>query len=151
VSISEWLHQARAAVDAMRVVYFSLGWVFFALGVIGVFLPVMPTTPFMLLALWGFARSSDKFHNWLYTHRLFGPPLQQWNEYRVIPLIAKIMSISFMSVSFVMMMLFSSMLMWVKLTIAMIMIYGAWFILSKPSKPPINTVNNSTENKQTVS
>ena len=135
----------------MRVVYFSLGWVFFALGVIGVLLPVMPTTPFMLLALWGFARSSDKFHNWLYTHRLIGPPLQQWNKHRVIPLIAKIMSVSFMSISFVIMMLFSPMMMWVKLIIAVIMIYGAWFILTKPSNPPVNTVNNSTEKTPTVS
>jgi uncharacterized protein len=135
----------------MRVVYFSLGWVFFALGIIGILLPVMPTTPFMLLALWGFARSSDKFHNWLYTHRLFGPPLQQWNEHRVIPLIAKIMSVSFMSISFVMMMFFSPLMMWLKLIIAALMIYGAWFILSKPSKPPANAVTNSTENTPTVS
>jgi len=135
----------------MRVVYFSLGWMFFILGLIGVLLPVMPTTPFMLLALWGFARSSDKFHNWLYTHRLFGPPLQQWNEHRVIPLIAKVMSVSFMSISFVMMMLFSPLTLWLKLSVAALMIYGAWFILSKPSKPPANVANNSVENTPTVS
>jgi len=135
----------------MRVVYFSLGWIFFALGIIGILLPVMPTTPFMLLALWGFARSSDKFHNWLYTHRFFGPPLRQWNEHRVIPLIAKIMSVSFMSISFVMMMFSSYLVMWQKLTVAALMLYGAWFILSKPSKPPANTKNNSTENTPTVS
>ena len=135
----------------MRVVYFSLGWIFFALGIIGILLPVMPTTPFMLLALWGFARSSDKFHNWLYTHRLFGPPLQQWNEYRVIPLYAKILSVSFMSISFVMMLFFSPLVMWLKLIIASLMIFGGWFILSKPSKPPVNAVNNSTEHTPRVS
>jgi len=135
----------------MRIVYFSLGWVFFILGLIGVLLPVMPTTPFMLLALWGFARSSDKFHNWLYTHRFFGPPLQQWNEHRVIPLIAKVMSVSLMSISFVMMMFFSPLIMWLKLTVAALMLYGAWFILSKPSKPPAKAVNNSTESAPTVS
>jgi len=135
----------------MRVVYFSLGWIFFILGLIGVLLPVVPTTPFMLLALWGFARSSDKFHNWLYTHRFFGPPLQQWNEHRVIPLIAKVMSVSFMSISFVMMMFFSPLILWLKVTIAALMIYGAWFILSKPSKPPANTKNNSAENTPRVS
>jgi len=135
----------------MRVVYFSLGWVFFILGLIGVLLPVMPTTPFMLLALWGFARSSDKFHNWLYTHRFFGPPLQQWNEHRVIPLIAKVMSVSFMSISFVMMMFFSPLVMWLKLSVAALMLYGAWFILSKPSKPPASPENNSAENTPRVS
>jgi len=135
----------------MRIVYFSLGWVFFTLGLIGVLLPVIPTTPFMLLALWGFARSSDKFHNWLYTHRFFGPTLQQWNKHRVIPLIAKIMSISFMSISFVMMMFFSSLIIWLKLSVAVLMLYAAWFILSKPSKPPEKALDNSTENTPTVS
>jgi len=135
----------------MKVVYFSLGWMFFALGLIGVLLPVVPTTPFMLLALWGFARSSDKFHNWLYTHRFFGPPLQQWNKHRVIPLIAKVMSVSFMSISFVMMMFSSYLVMWQKLSVAALMLYGAWFILSKPSKPPANTKDNSEENTPKVS
>ena len=135
----------------MRAVYFSLGWLFFALGIIGILLPVVPTTPFMLLALWGFSRSSDRFHNWLYTHRLFGPPLQQWSENRVIPLYAKIMSVSFMSISFVMMLFFSPLVMWLKLVIATFMLYGAWFILSKPSKPPENSANKSTQDTPTVS
>ena len=139
----------------MRAVYFSLGWLFFALGAIGVLLPVLPTTPFMLLALWAFARSSDRFHNWLYTHRFFGPPLQQWNQHRVIPLPAKIMSVSFMSISFVFMLFYSPLLMWLKIVIALLMIYGAWFILTKPSKPPssssVESLEKSTESSSTVS
>lgn len=135
----------------VRAVYFTLGWLFFALGIIGVLLPVMPTTPFMLLALWAFARSSERFHQWLYHHRLFGPPLQQWSEYRVIPLYAKIMSVSFMSISFVMMLFSPHIILWLKIVIATLMLYGAWFILSKPSKPPENPASNSTENSSTVS
>ena len=135
----------------VRAAYFILGWVFFALGAIGVLLPVVPTTPFMLLALWAFARSSDRFHHWLYHHRFFGPPLQQWNEYRVIPLYAKILSVSFMSISFVMMLFFSPLVMWFKLTIASLMLYGAWFILSKPSKPPASPANKAPENTPGVS
>lgn len=135
----------------MRALYFTLGWLFFALGIIGVLLPVVPTTPFMLLALWAFSRSSDRFHYWLYHHRLFGPPLQQWSEHRVIPLYAKILSVSFMSISFVMMLFFSPLILWVKLVIATLMLYGAWFILSKPSKPPENPVSNSSDNSSAVS
>ncbi len=120
----------------MKVLYFILGWLFFILGVIGIFLPVMPTTPFMLLALWAFARSSKRFHDWLYHHPLFGPPLQKWNEHRVIPLVAKIFSVSFMTISVVVMSIFSPLNIWLKLGIASIMAYGAWFILSKPSHPP---------------
>ena len=55
------------------------------MGVVGAALPLLPTTPFMLLALWGFSRSSKRFHDWLYNHRWFGPSLQNWSEYRVVP------------------------------------------------------------------
>lgn len=78
---------------------FLLGWVFFALGVIGTVLPVMPTTPFMLLALWAFSRSSARFHHWLRHHRIFGPPLQRWDRERVIPLWAKVVAITSMVAS----------------------------------------------------
>lgn len=82
------LDRSRAA----RWIYFSVGWVFVALGVIGVLLPVVPTTPFMILALWCFARSSRRFHNWLFHHRWFGPPLQEWVRYRVVPLWIKLLA-----------------------------------------------------------
>lgn len=123
----------------MKAVYFSLGWIFFSLGAIGVILPVLPTTPFMLLALWSFSRSSNRFHNWLYNHRFFGPSLQQWSRYRVIPLPAKIMSISFMSLSMLYMSFYSPVGIVVKMLIAALMLYGAWFILTKPSHPPKKT------------
>ena len=120
----------------MRVVYFSLGWFFFALGIIGILLPVMPTTPFMLLALWAFSESSEKFHSWLYHHRLFGPPLQKWHEHRVIPLSAKIISVSFMSASLVYVFLYSTFPIWAKALAVTILVYGAWFVLVRPSNPP---------------
>ena len=120
----------------MRILYFTLGWLFFALGIIGVVLPVLPTTPFMLLALWAFSRSSERFYNWLYNHKFFGPPLQMWEQYRVIPFAAKVMSISFMSISFIYMVFFSPVGIILKLGIAAFMLYGAWFILTKPSNPP---------------
>jgi uncharacterized membrane protein YbaN (DUF454 family) len=60
-----------------RWAFLALAWVSFALGVVGLVLPVVPTTPFMLVALWAFSRSSRRFHDWLYHHRIFGPPLQR--------------------------------------------------------------------------
>lgn len=61
-----------------NILLISLGWFFVILGAIGAVLPLLPTTPFMILALGLFARSSPKFHAMLLNHKWFGPPLQQW-------------------------------------------------------------------------
>ena len=117
----------------MKIIYFILGWLFFLIGAIGVVLPVLPTTPFMILALWAFAKSSKRFHTWLYQHKLFGPPLQKWTEHRVIPLPAKVLSLSMMSLSFMYIIFFRNLSsIWLILTAAL-MLYAMWFILTKPS------------------
>ncbi len=78
---------------AARWLWFGLGWLFLGLGVLGVALPVLPTTPFLLLALWAFSRSSRRFHDWLYHHRVLGPPLQRWRRERVVPARVKAVAI----------------------------------------------------------
>ncbi|MFL0802861.1 MAG: YbaN family protein [Agarilytica sp.] len=62
-----------------------MGWVSVALGVAGIFLPVLPTTPFILLASWCFARSSDRFHQWLIQHPKLGPLISMWQSGQGIP------------------------------------------------------------------
>ncbi|UXS02336.1 YbaN family protein [Agrobacterium tumefaciens] len=84
----------------MRLLYLCLGWLMVATGIVGAFLPVLPTTPFLLLALWFFSRSSPKLERWLLTHSKFGPPLRQWKEKGAIARKAKIAAISAMSVSY---------------------------------------------------
>ncbi|WP_438970265.1 YbaN family protein [Methylophaga sp.] len=60
--------------------FISLGWVFIALGAIGMVLPLLPTTPFLILALACFAENSPRFHAMLLRHKWFGPPLKQWEK-----------------------------------------------------------------------
>ncbi len=119
-----------------RAFYFILAWLFFGIGFVGVFLPVLPTTPFMILALWSFSKSSQRFHNWLYSHKLFGPPLQLWHEHRVIPVIAKCFSLFFMSASLVYLHFFAALSNWVTLPATLFIAYGCWYILTKPSRVP---------------
>jgi len=121
----------------MRLFYFVLAWIFFALGIIGAFLPVMPTTVFMILALWGFSKSSQRFHDWLYQHRLFGPPLQQWSEHRVIPVVAKCSAVTFMLGSLIYLFFFSQSPPWLLISAAGLVAFACWFILTKPSKVPV--------------
>lgn len=71
----------------------SIGFVFVGLAVLGIFLPVLPTVPLLLLALACFARSSEKLHNWLITHKTFGAHIRQWHETRSMPRRAKVYAI----------------------------------------------------------
>jgi len=82
-----------------RVVYKPLGLLFLALAIVGVILPGLPTTPFLLLAAWFFARSSEKWHKRLLDSELFGPLLQNWEQRRCISLRTKIVGLVSMLVA----------------------------------------------------
>jgi len=118
-----------------RALFFLLGWVFFGLGAAGALLPVLPTTPFMLLALWAFARSSRRFHHWLYHHRIFGPPLQRWDRERVIPAWVKAVAIGSMAASFTWVALVVRPRWWALAAMGVVMLAGAIFLASVPSRP----------------
>jgi len=64
----------------MRAVWILCGVVALALGVVGLFLPLLPTVPFLLLAAFCFARSSKRLHDWLLAHPTFGPPIRDWQR-----------------------------------------------------------------------
>ena len=77
-----------------KTIFVTLGLICFALGIIGVFLPILPTTPFLLLAAALFAKSSDRLYNWLINHKVFGEYIRSFREDKAIPLKGKIISIS---------------------------------------------------------
>jgi hypothetical protein len=75
-----------------RALWVAAGALFLLLGIIGVFLPVLPTTPFLLLTAACWARGSRRFHHWLLHNRLFGSYIRDYYEGRGIPLRTKIWS-----------------------------------------------------------
>ena len=81
-----------------RRTYLALGFVALSLGVIGIPMPVLPTTPFLLLAAWCFARSSERWHQWLLANETFGPVISNWENRRCISLRTKVIAISSMVV-----------------------------------------------------
>lgn len=82
----------------LRVVLIAAGWLNVALGVIGIFLPVMPTTVFFLIAAACFAKSSEKFYWWLLNNKQFGKLIRDFREKRGMPLKSKIIAVSLLIV-----------------------------------------------------
>ena len=112
-----------------------IGWSMVGLGFIGIAVPGLPTVPFLLVALWAFSKSSQRFHDWLYTHPRLGPPLRDWREYGVIPMKAKILAIATMLVSLAWI-TFGIAEDWVlPAIVAACLIPPAIFILTRPSQP----------------
>lgn len=79
----------RADSLTLRLVFAGLGVTFLVLGVLGIFLPFLPTTPFLLLAAGCFARASSRMHHWLLNHTVLGPIVLEWLEHRAMPRRAK--------------------------------------------------------------
>lgn len=117
----------------MRRIYLALGLGFVALGFAGIFLPVLPTTPFLILAAACFARSSSRMENWLLEHRRFGPLLRDWRERGAIPWKAKIMALAGTSLGFVLFWVGSSPGPVLAISVAALMLAGLVYVFSRPS------------------
>jgi uncharacterized membrane protein YbaN (DUF454 family) len=78
---------------AIRVIWLVVGILALALGGLGVVLPLLPTTPFVLVAAFAFANSSDTLHQWLLDHNIFGPLIANWQRYGAISRPTKVLSL----------------------------------------------------------
>ncbi|MCB0346761.1 MAG: YbaN family protein [Bdellovibrionales bacterium] len=120
----------------LRYLFVGLGLLFFALGIIGIFLPILPTTPFMLLAAACFSRSSPRLHKWLLSRKTIGPTIVDWEMNGVIRPKAKIMATTVM----LGVMILSSVIVGLSKEINLILAATAaavlWFIWSRPSSAP---------------
>lgn len=92
-------HVRKHPSPVVRVALVLFGSVFVALGIAGIFLPVLPTTPFLLLAAACYARASRRFYNALLNNRWFGPAILEWQQYRSIRYRTKLIAIATMAVT----------------------------------------------------
>lgn len=115
----------------MRLVWLTLGFLFLGTGLVGAVLPVVPTTPFLLLAAGCFAKSSPRLHGWLLDHPVFGPPIRNWEENGAISRPAKRLAVGSMAAVLVVSLLVG--LSWpVLLAQGALIAVGCAFVLSRP-------------------
>ena len=115
--------------------FMTLGLVSTGIGIVGIFVPGLPTTIFLIIALWAFSRSSDRLKLWLWNHPKFGPGLRAWHLHRVIPLRAKWAAVSVMALSVVVLAVLADSWM-TSAIVAAIMTPVAWWICTRRSLPP---------------
>ena len=118
----------------------SLGWVFVALGFIGVLLPIMPTTPFLIVAAACFSRGSPRLHSWLLNQKHVGPALRSWEEHRVISPKSKALSTALIAFSLSWPIIFVPVDAWVKISLATIGVAVIAFILTRKSYPESTSI-----------
>lgn len=90
----------KAGLGTRRATYLVLGWLMMALGIIGAFLPLMPTTVFLIAAAWFFSRSSPRVEAWLLNNQRFGPALRDWRAEGAIPRKAKLLAYAGMALGY---------------------------------------------------
>ena len=118
--------------EARNPFYLVLAYVSIVLGVVGAFLPLLPTTPFLLLAAWSAARGSPALHRWLYQHPRFGAVLIAWEQKRAVSTRAKWAACILMAVSWLIMLWQTTG--WIVPTITGVMfVVIAAFLISRPT------------------
>lgn len=119
---------------ALKPLFLTLGLICLGLGVVGAFLPLLPTTPFLLLAAFFLSRSSPTLHRWLLQNRLFGPVIQRWENGGVISRSTKVMASLMLGGVLVYQWLGGSMPVWGKMGFTMVVVGVATFIWSRPDQ-----------------
>jgi uncharacterized membrane protein YbaN (DUF454 family) len=110
-----------------------LGCVSLATGIVGIFVPLLPTTCFVLLAAWCFARSSPRLHRWLRNHQMFGPIVRSWEADRSVPLRAKYAAVGVTTLTCTASALLVS-LWWVQLILATVVVGVAALMWRLPTR-----------------
>lgn len=103
-----------------RILLIMVGWLCVVLATLGVVLPLLPTTPFLLLAAWCFARSSPRFHHWLLHRSWFGSYLRHWQAHRALPKGAKPKAVALIVTTFAISIYFVPLL-WVRILLICMM------------------------------
>jgi uncharacterized membrane protein YbaN (DUF454 family) len=126
--------RGQRGLTPLRPVWYGVGIGCVLLAGLGLALPLLPTTPFLLLAAFAFARSSERWHAWLLRHRLFGPIIDDWRRHGAIDRRTKIVSVASMAGVFGMSLALDVVAV-VLVVQAVALTASAAFVLSRPAPP----------------
>lgn len=121
----------RTTEQMSRFFYMALGWGAVGLGLLGLVLPVLPTTPFLLVAAFAFGKSSPKARNWLVEHKHFGPTIRDWEERGAISRRAKLLATSMMALVLAFS-IWKGLPLWALCLQVTLISAGAAFVLTRP-------------------
>ena len=119
---------------AVRAAFVVLGTLFVGLAVLGIVLPLLPTTPFLLLAAACYARASTRFYNRLLNNSVFGPLIIEWRRYRSIPYRTKILAITLMAFTLATSIIFFVSNGYIQMAVATFGIFLALYLYRIPSR-----------------
>lgn len=119
---------------AQRHVWTLLGLVCLVVGMVGIVVPLLPTTPLLILAAYLFSHGSPRMHDWLINHRIFGPPIRNWHEHRAISRRAKVWAVTAIALLFILSIALD-VPQWVLVIEAMILGTVALYLLTRPTPP----------------
>ncbi len=120
--------------SARRYLYLGFGWLCLGLGFMGVIMPILPTTPFLLLAVWAFSRSSPEMAEKIRNNKAVGPFIRDWQDHGAIPAKAKIIAIVMMAAMAAYMVFYSGVPIWAGYGTCAVLAAVAVYILTRPSR-----------------
>jgi uncharacterized protein len=127
--------RVRRKLDLRRLIYLGIGWLSLGMAVAGIILPILPTTPFLLVAVWAFGKSSPELAEKIRNHRVFGPPVRDWQDHGVITRKAKSLAIAVMALMGGWLWFFGNLPVWLTLLIIAVMVGAGVYVGSRPSAP----------------
>jgi uncharacterized membrane protein YbaN (DUF454 family) len=127
--------RVRRKLDIRRLIYLGIGWLSLGMAVAGIILPILPTTPMLLVAVWAFGKSSPELAERIRNHRVCGPPVRDWQDHGVISLKAKLLGIIIMALMGGWLWVYGNLPAWLTLPIIAVMAGAGVFVGSRPSAP----------------
>jgi len=117
----------------MKIIFITCGTLFLLLGILGIVLPLLPTTPFLLLAAACYARGSERFYDWLLNHRWFGKYIHNYRSGSGIPIRAKVISLIVLWLTIVLSSILTLQQIWAPIVLVAVAIGISVYLLSLPT------------------